>query len=325
MPEFRFESERPTGADGRPSLTDDLAGGSARLGQAEEIDDQHSTEDDARVVRLLSRRSFVPRLRLPRFIARRLPELPPEVAYRLRVVTAIAQMALMVIFGTLCLALGAKLIFGMSFSEPRSGKEVMQRIDDPRDVSLNVETVRTKNVDGVELRHDTVRGQAVNFGNGAFQLQVNGLAAEEFRVVGDGRTAVLMDRAQPRKLSRYPSPDATRPLLPSDVAEHVSDIRDSRYTAFSQRAWLVTWTPDRDDLLRLLAVDLLDLTGEDVDDLRDGRFRVINGSAVVLRREKRLYQLHVVLEVNDARLEILATYRQQNKHLLDDFDLDESD
>lgn len=331
MPEFELEGERSRdrrpdlGGDQRPDLgwdEEDLTGGVRFVG-GEELDDDEGEHEPDRVQRVLGRESFVPSMRLPGFIRRRLPDLPPEVKYRLSVVAGLGQIVALVVAVTLAIIIGGKLLFGITFTEPGTGREVLERVDDPEDLSWSVETVRKKKIDGVDLRQDTVRGHAVNLRSGAFQAQVNGLTDGQFRMVGDGRRALLIQSAQTRRLTRYPAKEALRPLMPSDVAEGAQEILDKRFTAYAQRAWLVRWKPRRADLLQLLGADLFKLSGKDFADLRAGRYRLINASAVVLRRDKRLYELHVQLEVNGAQLEILSIYRQQNTGTLSDLELEE--
>ena len=279
------------------------------------------------ITRLGSRR-LVPRvrLRLPKFIRSRLPDLPPEVRHRWELLSGYLQVILIVVFAFAAIAILLSVVTRVSITEPGDARAVLDRVENPEDVAFSVETVRIKKIDGVELRHDSLRGMQVDMKRRRFRAQVSGLDEETFRLVGDGKI-VLYQRgsAPPARLRSYPSAEALMPVLASDLHDRAGELVTNKATVRGQRGWLITWKPDRETLLRMLSVDLLRSDGEDIRAIRAGKFRVRSAVATVLRNARALYQLEARIEVNGADLRVLVTYRANNTGRLKGFDLSRED
>lgn len=294
------------------------------------------------------RRRWLPRLRLPGFIRRRLPELPPEVRYRWQVITGLIQVVLSVVFFFAAVAIFISLLFDITVREPKTAQDVLRRVETPKDVSYSVETVRIKRIDGATLRLDTLRGLQVDLRNRRFRAQAFGLRPTGFRMAGDGRllvfhaddqSAATVVGCQPQacaELPRYPyykgkTPppyppfEQYKPVVAEDLIPLAGHLVTNKATVDGERGWLLTWKPTKEILLRLLNVDLFrDFSTYPQDDweaIRRGDFEISHATATVTRRKPRLHQLELVLSVNKARLRILVTYRLFNSKQLEDFEL----
>lgn len=258
---------------------------------------------------------------VPRFVRDRLPQLPPEVQYRLSVVSGFAQTIGLVVFGCLAVALIFQTLTRQTFTEPKNAEQVLDRARAPKDVSFSVETIRVKRIDGSLLRQDSLRGFQMRPGK-SFRADVSGVTERTFRMAGDGKTALLQFAKQPAQvLHRYPAAQAVRPVLASDLKPVAGKLLDTKATVQGQRGWFVSFKPTGRLIAQMLSADLLRLQGEDIDAIRAGRFSVRYATATVTRSARRLYQIDTVIRVNGAQLRILITYRQQDTGVLEDFSL----
>lgn len=299
-------------AEGRPAVPGDTGG------SAPEIEDVEIGEKTDKIQRVLGRR-YLPtgKQLVPRFIRQRIPRLPPHLRERWEVISGFAQTAGLVIFACATLAIIISFASKATLVEPKSAKAVLELVEDPRDISYSVETVRTKRIDGVDLRQDSIRGFEVDIKRNKFQAQISGVSDDSFRLVGDGKILLYQKGGNtPARLNGYPSSEQVRPILPSEIKARAGDLLHSKLTVRGERGWLLTWNPTQEMILRMLSVDLLDIEGEDVTAIEAGDFTLDYATATVVRGQRQLYQTQVVLRANDAEIQILTTYRDQNKERL---------
>lgn len=304
MAEFEPRPPRPNRPDGDP-ITD-------RLGKADQV-----AED-------ISRRRLLPRIPVPRRLRKAYDRLPQDVKYRISVVWGFTQTGLVIIFATLGVALVFKALTNATVFEPKNGKEVLEKADDPKDLSYSVETIRVKEIDGSLLRIDTIRGYQVDPKNKKMLALISGVGVTPFRLAYDGNTFLLKYKnADISELKEKPTSDQLRPVYASDLAPLGGRILNSKATVDRQRGWLITWRPTSKILLRLLQADLLGLRDQDIQAIREGKFKTRYATATVLRNGRRLYQIDTTIRVNGAQLRILATYRKQNQGRIKELDLTE--
>jgi hypothetical protein len=264
---------------------------------------------------------FVPKF-VRRAYRRRIDAIPPEIKERWELVSGIMQAVGLVIGGCLCLAVVVSVLSNATIVEPKNAQEVLERVGKVETISYSIESVRTKNIDGEKVRQDGLVGVAVDLKTRRFQAQANGLTDATMRVVGDGKTALIKRGDNvPGKLGAYPAIDALRPIFASDIAKRNPKLITNTLTTNNTRGWLLTWEPDRSDVLRMMGVSLLALAGEDVAAIRAGKFSIDYATVSVVRSTKRLDRLDTVLEVNGAQLHLLVSYRNYDVAGLDDLSL----
>lgn len=313
----RDDRPRPSAPSGSGGFGDDDARGTLKTLSG--LLDRQYTPKASTVGRLAWRL-------VPRFVRDRMPALQPsrELAERSRFVMGLLQLAGLAVLA--CAAV-AFVIAGASnaiIREPSNAREVLELVSEPRDVAWSVETVRTKNIDGAVLRTDTIRGFQVDLKTGKFRAHVTGLDDDQFRMVGDGRIALYQKGSfNPGVLAKHPAREQLRPVLAADLRATAGRVLNNKATVAGRQGWYVDFKATPRLILQLLSVDLLNIKGADIDAIRAGRYKVRQATATVIRDQRRLYRIHVFLEVNGARLAIIATYRSYNTGLLRGFELDE--
>ena len=292
-------------------------------GQAQDpITDRLRQADQA--TQKLGGRRLLPRLPVPRRLRKSYDKLPQDVRYRIQVIGGFAQTGLVIIFATLGIALLFKALTSATVFEPKNGKQVLEGIKDPKDLSYSVETIRVKPIDGSLLRIDTVRGFQVEPERKKLLGLISGVGVSPFRVAYDGKLFYLKYKnADITPLNKKLSEDDIRPVYASDLVPVAGRILNSKATVDRQRGWLITWKPNSKILLRLLSANLLELEDKDIEAIRKGDFKVRYARATVLRSPRRLYQLDTTIRVNGAQLRILANYRQQDQGRISELDLSE--
>lgn len=299
----------------------------------------NEADEGSRVERLLMSR-WTPRLRLPQAIQRRLPGLPPEAKERLALISDLVQgiFGLILIFGAVAVVLA--FLFRASVTEPTTAKAVLQVTMVPHDVSYSIETVRTTRLDGALVRQDTITGVQVDLDRHRFRVLTNGYSADQLRLAGDGRLAVVRQGDGPvqvfgcipsacrglplfkgRTAHPYPPYASFAPVTAKDLVPLAGRLETNTATVYNQRGWQVGFHPTPTILLRLLQANLLQIDTPDVRAIRAGKYRVLTADASVVRRTHRLYQINVILQVNGAELHILLTHRRYNTGGLASFTL----
>jgi hypothetical protein len=283
--------------------------------EAPSQDESDAGEKTARVQSFLGRRWLPrPKALVPKFIARRVKarinQLPPEFRERWAVIWGFSQTIILIVGGFTGLAILISVMSKATIIEPKTAQAVLERVEPIESVSYSVETVRIKTIDGVEVRQDSLIGVASDLKNNKFQVQANGLVDGRLRILGDGEIAVSQRGGNvPGRLAAYPSQQARTPLYAQDILPKAGQLLTNTLTVRGERGWLVTWQPNQEDILRLLQTELLSLEGDDVRALQAGEFEVDYATASVIRASNTIYQIEVSLQVNQARMRILATYR----------------
>ncbi len=300
-------------------------------------------EEDAQLVRELSGRlggRILPKVRAPKFVRRRLPELPDPVARRARMLAGWGQAAFLVAGMFIGGALIISRLLDATISEPSSAREVLDLI--PRQgpqASWSAETVRTKAIDGSELRQDTIAGFETDTKTGKFQVQASGVKDKPLRLQGDGHIALSQDGSDPAgvygcsgkvcsqlpvqgRAVPYPAYQTLAPLSAADVRRSAGRLASSKATVAGGRGWLITWHPSRRDILTMLGASILGLRGPDIAAIKAGRYAVQSAVATVTRSDPRLFQAQASITVNGADLDILNTFRGDHARSLDGLVLD---
>lgn len=288
------------------------------------ITDRLGKADEA--ARKLGQRRWLPRLPVPKRLKRTYERLPEETRYRISVVWGFAQTGIVILFATLSVALVLKAVTNATIFDPDNAKEVFAGVDDPRDLAYSVETVRFKEIDGSVLRLDTVRGVQVDPEERKMMALMSGVGVTSFRTAYDGKIWLLKYRntTRPQQVLRTLSANELKPVYASELEPLGTNIVNDKATVDRQRGWLVNFRPNRQVLLRLLQAPILTKLGLADQDLRAisrGKFQTIRARATVLRGDRRLYQIDVLLRINGARLRILATYRKQDEGRMKTLDL----
>jgi hypothetical protein len=259
-------------------------------------------------------------------IRRRFAHLVPDpIKESWRVFSGFIQAIFLVIFAFVALALVLSALTRITIVEPDNGAEVLNKVEQVEDISWSVETVRNKKIGQENFRADSLRGYQVDLQNNKFQIQALGLRERSFRMVGDGKIALYQEGDSDAGRIPYPNPNSIRPVLASDLEPVVDKIVTNEFSIQGERGWLVQWKPNSKLILQLLGAELFALEGEDIAQIRAGRFQVLYALVSVSRSSPRIYQIDTSLLVNQAQLRILATYRKNNSGDLKDLKLERSE
>ena len=282
-----------------------------------------------------SLKQYKPRwIRWPRFIRRWYDALPEQVRYRISVIGGFAQTGFLIIAATFSVALIFKAVSNQTILEPSTAQEVFDLVDDPYDVSYNLETVREKPIDGSILSHHTLAVVGVYPKKRLLQAQVSGVAVAPFRMTADGKTwsmAFLNEPNNIKTLGAAPSPNTLRPIYASDLKPSgvAGRIVTSKATVRNKRAWLVTWKPTSALLLRMLDAPLLQVQNADIESIRRGNFTTDYAVATVLRGNRTVAQLDARIRIPDQKnpkskaiMRILVSYQSQNTNDLESLQQD---
>lgn len=266
-------------------------------------------------------------LRWPRFIRRWYGALPEQVRYRISVLSGFVQTGFLVIALTLGIALVFKALTNQTIFEPSSAGDVFARVDTPQDVSYTMETFRQKPIDGDLSEHHTLSIVGVNPDKKLLQAQVSGIALSPFRMVANGKTlqmAFLDNPDKPYDLGPAPGADVLAPIFGHDLKPVAGKLVDNKATVRNQRAWLLTWRPTSQLLLKMMNAKLFALENSDVKAISQGRFSVDYASATVIRRNYMLARLDTRIRIPDPKpgaqpaiMRILVSYQSQNTGNLD--------
>lgn len=267
-------------------------------------------------------------VRWPRFMQRWYQALPQQVRYRLSVIGGFAQTAFLIIAATFAVALVFKFLTNQTITEPSTGKEVFELVDDPYDVSYSMERLRLKNIDGGVSKQHSLSVVGVYPKKRLLQAQVSGVAITPFRMTSNGKTwkmAFLDNPSAIKRLGPAPSPDVLRPVYASDLKSSAGAIVTNKATVRNKRAWLVRWKPTPSLLLRMMDVKLLQLQNADITAIRRGNFQTDYAVATVMRGSRMLAQLDTRIRIPDQKdpksiaiLRILVSYQAQNTGVLED-------
>lgn len=316
----RFEPGPPPRPPRRPGEQDHPEGHSPVEGienLAEKLR-QFDSKADQPLRKMMGR--FAPRM--PRRLQRRIDRLPPEMKYRLQLVSGIFQTVSLIVFGSILLAVMFQMITQTTLVEPKTAKAVLEKVKTPEEMGYSVEVVRIKRIDQSLLRRDSVRGMQVRPRDKKLQAMVLGVGDIPFRLVSDGEQTLLQFEGRPAQLISNPRPDDLRPVQAEDLIDQADRIVDNKATVAGQRGWLLSWKPTPQILLRLLSANVLKLEEPDIKAIARGDFKAEYASVTVVRRTRKIHQIDTTLRVNGARMRILATYRSERERLKD-FDIPE--
>jgi hypothetical protein len=267
-------------------------------------------------------------MRWPKFIRRWYNALPQQVRYRISVIGGFAQTGFMIIAATLAVALVFKFLTNQTITEPGDAKAVFELIDDPKDTSYNLETLRVKNIDGGVSSNHTLSVVGVYPNKRLLQAQISGVAIAPFRMTSDGkklRMAFLDDPSSVKPIGPAPTTDVLRPIYASDLGKTgvPGKIVTNKATVRNRRAWLVTWKPTPSLLLRMLDARLLELQNADIQAIQQGRFTIDYAVATVTRADPSIAQLDARIRIPDLKnprsiaiLRILVSYQSYNTNNL---------
>jgi len=299
---------------------------------ADSIEEQEHSQDGA-LARGLRRDRYLPRLRLSRFLPKRVREkahLPEEVDEQVQIIRGFLASAGLIIFSCLAIGLFIALLFSVNVREPQNAKEVMQRVENVTDAAYSTEIVRIRNIDGANVRRDLVFGWQVNIEKKAFQLQLEGIEGGA-RVAGDGKTALVRrGNEQTERFKVYPPRSLWGPITQEDLTKSLGpgELVDNKFTANSERAWLLTWQPSSEILARILQEELLqsiipeDPLLKDIAKIKAGKFKVQYATLTILRKSHRVFQFDISFSVDKAQYRVLTTVRKANKGILRNYKID---
>lgn len=296
---------------------------SSEQGHAEEHSPVEGVENLAEKLRQLDSKAdrplrrmmgrFAPRM--PRRMQRRIDRLPPEMKYRLQLVSGIFQTVGLIVFGSIFLAVMFQMITQTTLVEPKTAKAVLEKVKTPDELGYSVEVVRIKRIDRSLLRRDSIRGMQVRPKDRKLQSLILGVGDIPFRMVSDGEQTLLQFEGRPAQQISNPRPDDLRPVQAEDLVAQADRIVDNKATVAGQRGWLLSWKPTPQILMRLLSANLLRLEEPDIKAIARGDFKPEYASVTVVRRTRKIHQIDTTIQVNGARMRILATYRSDRERL----------